>query len=131
MVLILNSSRSNAHLVLFTVEFFFNYSMKGLYEKSFRRYRCPLHFARTKQAHPLVPSLICVVEGYPLVATGSVRKIAPCGLTLPKQLTILALQGLGCQPKRNGVVYLEMATQVVHQVMRLEIRGPGQVTALL
>jgi hypothetical protein len=63
MVLILNSSRSNAHLVLFTVEFFFNYPVKDLYEKSFRRYRCPLHLARTKQAHPLVPSLICVVEG--------------------------------------------------------------------
>jgi hypothetical protein len=63
--------------------------------------------------------------------TGLIRKTTPCGLTLLKQLTILALQALGCQPKRNGVVYLGMAPQVVHQVQRLEIRGLGQVMAIL
>jgi hypothetical protein len=57
--------------------------------------------------------------------------MAQGGLMLLKQLTIRALQGLGCQPKRNGVVYLEMVQQVVHQIQRLEIRGPGQVMALL
>jgi hypothetical protein len=63
MVLILNSSRSNAHLVLFTVEFFFNYPVKDLYEKISVGTGAPFIWLRTKQAHPLVPSLICVVEG--------------------------------------------------------------------
>jgi hypothetical protein len=63
--------------------------------------------------------------------TGAIRKITPFGLMLQKQLTIRALQGLECQPKPNGVVYLEMVSQVVHQVWRLEIRGPGQVMAIL
>jgi hypothetical protein len=57
--------------------------------------------------------------------------MAQGGLMLQKQLTILVLQGLECQPKRNGVVYLEMVQQVVHQVQRLEIRGLGQVMAIL
>jgi hypothetical protein len=38
---------------------------------------------------------------------------------------------LKCQAKPNGVVYLEMVSQMEHQVRRLEIRGPGQVMALL
>jgi hypothetical protein len=53
------------------------------------------------------------------------------GLMLQKLLTIRVLQGLECQPKPNGAVYLEMVEQVVHQALQPEIRGPGQVMVLL